>query len=149
MILASLAFSCNNKESRTGNNISLGKIIYDTNIINPNPEDEWISKSLSGLKKEKLIEILFNEVYSGKLIPIDYFSKERLSVDDIRRLEESEEFSRERIAQIKFDEKWEWDPEYSTLKKQVKAITIAYEVYNNSGEVRGYKPAFKLVFRER
>jgi len=149
MLLASFAISCNNMESRTGNNISLGKIIYDTNIINPNPEDEWITKSLSGLKKEKLIEILFNEVYSGKLIPIDYFSKERLSVDDIRRLEESEEFSRERIAQIKFDEKWEWDPEYSTLKKQVKAITIAYEVYNNSGEVRGYKPAFKLVFRER
>lgn len=150
ILLASFAFSCNKmEESRSGNTVSLGKIIYDTQIINPNPEDEWITKSLSGLKKEKLIEIIFEEVYAGKIVPLDYFSKERLSVEDIRMLEKSDEFSRDRIAQIKFDEKWMWDQEDSTLKKQVKAITIAYEVYNNLGEVRGYKPAFKLVFREK
>jgi hypothetical protein len=147
ILLFIVVAACNrNEESSSVNAVPLGTIIYDTQIVNPNPENEWVTESLSGLEREKLIEIIFNGVYSGKLIPLDYFSKEKLSIEDIRLLEESEEFSRDRIAQIKFDEKWAWEPDNSTLKKHVKAITIAYEVYDNLGEVRGYKPAFKIVF---
>lgn len=148
LALLPLAIACDQKEGgKPENSVPLGKIIYDTNIINPNPEDEWVTEFLSKFKRDELIEIIFDGIYSGRIKPVDYFSNNKLSVEDIRNLEESEEFSRDRIAQIKFDEKWEWDENSMSLKKEVKSLTLAYEVYNNIGELRGYKPAFKIVFR--
>jgi len=127
---------------------SVGKIIYDTYIINRDSTDSWGDECLSKFNRKALIDILFKEVYDRKIIPLDYFSGEKLSPDQIRKMETDGVFSRQHISKIQFEEQWIWDSEKVGMQKQVISMTIAYEVYDNQGRSRGQKPIFKLVFRK-
>jgi hypothetical protein len=125
----------------------LGKIIYDTSIINRDSTDSWASECLSEFNRKALIEKIFEEIYNGKLIPYDYFTAEKISPDKIKTMEAEKVFSRKDISKIRFEEKWIWDDERVEMRKQVNSITLSYDVFDNVGKLRGQKPIFKIIFR--
>lgn len=127
---------------------SYGKIIYDTPIINRDSSDTWATECLSELDRKALVDNILNAVYEGKVTPYDYFSGEKLSVSQIKKLKSSTEFTREDISKIKFEERWIWDDLKAEMHKQVISLTLAYDVYDNSGKTRGQKPLFKIVFSQ-
>lgn len=121
------------------------RIIYDMLIRNIDPEDEWTEERLRQLDREKLVSLIFDAIYSKRLVPFDYFSDEKLSLSDIRKLEKDPEFSRDRIGKLQFRENWYFDEQKLQLNKKVNYLLIAYEVYNSNGDLRGYKPAFYVL----
>ena len=117
-------------------------VIYDVVVKNPEPDDLWIEESLRNLNREALVDIIFNAVYRKELIPYEYFSNEAMSVGDIIELENSPEFSREKIGRIQFSEEWYFDEDNLRMEKRVNSLTFGYEVFDPQGNLRGYKPAF-------
>jgi len=126
---------------------SFGKIIYDTYVINRDSTDSWGTECLSNFSRKKLIDNVFTAVFDRKVTPYDYFSGEKISPEQIRKMEADSVFSRKNISKIQFEEKWMWDDQKNEMLKQVISMTIAYEVFDNEGKSRGQKPIFKLVFR--
>lgn len=123
-----------------------GKIIYDTFIINRDSTDSWGEECLSRFNRKAFVDQIFDEVFDEKIIPYDYFTGEKLPLKQIRKMESEGEFSRKNISKIQFEERWIWDKKRVELIKQVVSMTIAYEVYDNTGKPRGQKPVFKLIF---
>jgi len=120
-------------------------IITDVVILNPDG-NEWTDFTLRNLNKKSLVDELFKSVYEGKLKPYDFFNNNTLSIEDIKALEVDPDFSRDNIAKVQFEEAWYYDPEKQEMVKKVHSIMLAYEIYNSLGEIRGYKPAFKVYF---
>jgi hypothetical protein len=119
-------------------------ITYDVVIKNPDPEDKWIQLCLEKLDRETLVDIIFDAVINEKVAAYDYLTDKPMTLKEIRELEENEEFRRSRIAKVQFIEDWYFDRETFSMKKTVHSIMLAYEVYDLDGNIRGYKPAFKV-----
>ncbi len=126
---------------------SFGKIIYDTYVINRDSTDSWGDECLSNFNRKKLTDKVFEAVYDGNITPYDYFSGEKITSEQIKKMETDGLFSRENISKIQFEEQWIWDDEKNEMLKQVISMTIAYDVFDNEGKSRGQKPVFKLQFR--
>jgi hypothetical protein len=157
VIILGLFISCNQKEIEIEiKKVDIGKennysvfadtIINDVLIQNPD-SSEWTDYCLRNLHKDFLVDEIFNAVYSGKLIPYEFFNNVPLEITDIESLEEDPEFSRDKIAKVQFEEAWYFDTENQIMVKKVYSIMLAYEVYNLEGEIKGYKPAFKVYFK--
>jgi hypothetical protein len=155
IVLSGVFFSCNQKEievkkvdiGRESNySVIVDTIINDVLIQNPD-SSEWTDYCLRNLNKDFLVDEIFNSVYSGKLIPYEFFNNIPLEITDIESLEEDPEFSRDKIAKVQFEEAWYFDTENQIMVKKVYSIMLAYEVYNLEGEIKGYKPAFKVYFK--
>ncbi len=155
VILSGVFFSCNQKDIEVKkvdigreNNFSViaDTIINDVLIQNPD-SNEWTDYCLRNLKKDVLVEEIFNSIYNGKLVPYEFFQDVPLEINDIKSLENDPEFSRDRIAKVQFEEAWFFDTENHIMVKKVYSIMLAYEVYNQEGEIKGYKPAFKVYFK--
>jgi len=127
---------------------SFGKIIYDTYVINRDSTDSWGNECLSEFSRKKLIDKVFEAVSDGKVTPYDYFTGDKITPEQIKRMETDTVFSRRNISKIQFEENWIWDDEKNVMLKQVISMTIAYEVFDNEGKSRGQKPIFKLKFKE-
>ncbi len=125
---------------------SFGKIIYDTFIINRDSTDSWGNECLSNFNRKTLTDKIFTAVFDGKVTPYDYFTNEKITPEQIRKMETDGIFSRKNISKIQFEEKWIWDDEKNEMLKQVISMTIAYEVFDIEGKSRGQKPIFKLKF---
>lgn len=119
-------------------------IIYDVIIRNTNPYDTWMEKSLGKLQHSKLIDSLFSLVYERKIKAYDYFSNEELSPKQVKAMENEAGFTRDRIGKIQFTEAWYFNKGLKKWDKEVISIALGYELYRDSGELRGYKPVFKL-----
>ncbi|MCD6201808.1 MAG: hypothetical protein J7K46_08370, partial [Bacteroidales bacterium] len=91
----------------------------------------------------------FQSIYDGKLKAIDYATDKKLSVKKVRALEKEILKIRNRIAKIQFTEDWYLDTTSLTMQKQVHSMVLGYEIYNDSGQVRGYRPAFKINLNTR
>ena len=119
-------------------------IIYDVIIKNTNPYDKWGEKSLGKLQRGRFIDSLFALVYEKKAKAYDYFSNEELSPRQVREMEKEEGFSREDIGKIQFTEAWYFNKKLKTMNKKVISVALGHELYADSGELRGYKPVFKI-----
>jgi hypothetical protein len=144
-----LVLSCKSpeKKNESDNGLSLGKITYDSFILNNNPEDSWADECLAGFDRKAFIDKTFNSINSGKLVALNYFSGEKITPSKLKEMEKAGEFSQDKIAKIQFEEEWLWNEQQNILQKKVISMTFAYEVFNNTGESRGYKPAFKIAFQ--
>jgi hypothetical protein len=118
-------------------------VIYDMVIKNANPDDEWAEECLMNLDREKLVNFVFDAVYSEQLTPYDYFTDEPIKLSDLKALEK--EFAREIVGKLQFEEEWSFDEASLQLRKKVNKLLLAYELYNSAGEIRGYKPAFYVM----
>ncbi|MFP4059942.1 MAG: hypothetical protein ACLFUC_05610 [Bacteroidales bacterium] len=127
-----------------GHLIIADTITYDVIVKNPVPEDEWMKKSLEDLERNELIDYLFESVYTGDLIAYDVFSGDELSIREVEEIEKNPDFSRDKIGKIQFTERWFFKPTDLSLKKEVLAMVLGYETYDEDGLVWGYKPVFKI-----
>jgi len=132
----------------TGTGIKVADpIIYDALIKNPDPEDRWGTEELKGFDRKKLVNLLFKAVYEGKATAYNYHTDEPMSIEEIKAIEASDEFDRSKIGKIQFVEDWYFDPKTMHMTKVVKSIMLAYEVYNQFDQLRGYKAAFRIKLK--
>ncbi len=117
-------------------------IIYEVLVKNPDADDEWGSEKLENLKTEVLIEAVFSAVYSKKADAFNYHTDEKMSIEDIKYLESQEDFKRQNIGKIQFEEDWYFDTKNLIMGKKVHSILLAYEVYDSFNQVIGYKAGF-------
>ncbi len=120
-------------------------IITDVVIRNPD-HNEWTDYCLRNLKKDELVDQLFEMVYDGKLTPYDFFSETEMSIEEVKQFEKEEEFDRHKVGKVQFEESWHFDSENQKMMKQVISIMLAYETFDAEGNVKGYKPVFKVYF---
>lgn len=122
-------------------------IIYDVLIKAANPDDEWENQRLRNLNHRAFIDSIFNLVYNKDIIAYDVFENKALSVSEVRSIENHNDYTRDRIGKIQFTERWNFDPSNQELQKQVISIALGYETYAEDGEVRAYKPIFKIYLK--
>lgn len=152
LILLSVLLGCNehNKESLSFSNEFSYKSIADTiitDVVIKNPDhNEWTDYALRNLNREKLIDNLFDLVYSEELIPYNFFSDSAMSINEIKQIEKEENYIREKIGKVQFEEAWYFDSANQRMIKKVHSIMIAYELYDPNGNIKGYKPIFKVYF---
>jgi hypothetical protein len=123
-------------------------INYGVVVKARNDGDEWQKKWLQSFDRNELVDFIFNAVYSGRLQPYDYFDDKPITVDQVKELEQKKEFDRSKIGKIQFKERWFFDPDQLKMVKEVYSIMLAYEVFRDNGEFRGYKPAFKVYLNQ-
>jgi hypothetical protein len=68
-------------------------------------------------------------------------------LSEVRSIEGQQDFDRSRIGKIQFTEKWYFDPLSKVLQKKTIAVALGYETYDENGEVRAYKPVFKVYLQ--
>ena len=148
--------ACNNDQTINKHKVQIGDesnyiviadtIINDVVIKNPN-NDEWTDYCLRNLDKETFVNKLFKLVYSGELTPYDFFLDTPMTIEEVKTIEKDEEYNRDNIAKVQFEESWYFDFENHKMLKKVQSVMIAYEIYDNEGKVKGYKPVFKVYFK--
>src|SRR6056297_819051 len=79
-------------------------ISYGVVVRNRDTTDKWQKKWLKNLKLKRFTNHLFEKIYSGEIKPYSYFDEEPLTIQDIKKLEEQEEFTRDKIGKIQFKE---------------------------------------------
>jgi hypothetical protein len=119
-------------------------IIYDVLIKNPNPEDYWTDECLQYLNKDALLDSIFANIYSGKLIAYDFILGKPYSIKEIEQIENSDWFSRDAVGKIQFTEVWFFDSNNMVMNKKVISLIFGVEQYNSIGELKGHKPLFKI-----
>ena len=141
--------ACQNSENvkPSAGIVPVGEILYDTFLINRDSTDAWGVECLAKFDRKTLIDKVFENVYKGRATAYDYFTGEKLSIEQIRKMEEEKLFTRKEISKIQFAERWIWDESTVQMRKELISMTIAYEVYNELGVSRGQKPVFKLIFQ--
>ena len=137
--------------AKPDNNASLSlladTITYDAIIHNPNPEDIYTEGFLKNLKKEKLIEAVFDAIYNGKLKAFNIFTKKEMSIAEVKEIEKAKGFSRAKVGKVQFTETWYLDESNLSIKKKVIAMAFGYEHLNNEGIVDDYKGMFKVYIK--
>ncbi|MBN2894162.1 MAG: hypothetical protein JXL97_19990 [Bacteroidales bacterium] len=117
-------------------------IIYDVIVKNADPSDEWTSFCLENVDIEAITNILFNAVYQEKLLPYHYRLDTIIPMEEVKNLEK--EIRADQIAKLQFEEQWFFDETNLEMYKKVSYIVFGLELINETGEVYGYKPGFKV-----
>ena len=117
-------------------------IMYITNVKNPDPEAYYMKDWLGGANIQLLADKIFDAVYSKKLNAYNYITGEKMTIEDVKNLEE--EFSRKDIGQILFTEDWYFDEKKLKMYKQVNSIMLAYFRYDDDGNLLGNKAGIRI-----
>jgi len=127
--------------------ILVDTIIYDVIVKNANKNDEWAEFCLKNYNDEVLKNIIFNAIYENKLIAYEYRLDTVMSIEYVKNLEK--EYKKEGFGKIQFNETWYFDEVNLEMYKKVTSLVFGYELVNNTGEVYGYKPAFKIYLDKK
>lgn len=127
-------------------NIIADTIIYSVIIRNFDKNDTWTEERLKNTQADKIISTVFEKVYEGKFKVYDYYTNSPLSIEQIKKLESSEDFSRDLIQELQFEEIWFMNDQVDWFHKEVLSINMGYAVYNSDGTQRGLKPVFRFRF---
>jgi hypothetical protein len=119
-------------------------IIYEVLIQNPDTLNDWENTKVKRVKAQKIVNDLFELIYSKKKVAYNYYTHKPISIKKIKKLEEDEEFLRERVGKLQFTESWKYDKNTGQVQKKIHNILLAYEIYDSSNNLRGYKAAFYL-----
>ena len=122
-------------------------IIYITNVINPDPGEEYYMKDwLGGVKTEILANHIFKAVYEGKLKAYDYSTGKEMTIEEVKELDN--EIKREQIGQILFTEDWYFDETKLKMYKQVNSIMLAYFRFDEEGNIIGNKAGIRVYLND-
>jgi len=121
-------------------------ITYPVIIKNPDQADEWTEKCLKDIDIKAYAAIFFNLIYTEKVKAYPYLSDKAMTIQEVKAFEK--EFSRDRIAKILFEEEWVFDEKNVQMYKKVNSIMMAYELYSNDGEVKGYKAGIQIYLNK-
>jgi hypothetical protein len=119
-------------------------IFYPVRIKNIDPDDEWADNRLKNLNRAKLVDGIFNAVYAGKAIAYNYLTDVAYSIDEIKEMEQRDDFSRNNIVELEFREKWWYNTDHSVFSKEVLSVLVAYAVFEDDGTLRSLKAAFYI-----
>jgi hypothetical protein len=119
-------------------------IIYEVLIHNSDTLNQWESAKTKNVHTKQIIDDCFNMIYSGNKKAYHYYTHEPMSINEIKELEARSDFSRDKIGKLQFTETWRYNGSLNQLHKQIHNILIAYEVFDEQGNLRGYKAAFYL-----
>ncbi|MCF6366467.1 MAG: hypothetical protein L3J35_09740 [Bacteroidales bacterium] len=118
-------------------------IMYITNVINPEPSEEYYMKDwLGGAKTEILANHIFKAVYDGKLKAYEYTTGKEMTIEEVKELDS--QYSRKDIGQILFTEDWYFDEKQLKMYKQVNSIMLAYFRYDDEGNIIGNKAGIRV-----
>ncbi|MCQ2974743.1 MAG: hypothetical protein MJ211_08025 [Bacteroidales bacterium] len=120
-------------------------ITYHVNTKNYKPDDEWTEQCLANTKMSVLVNSIYQAVYKGKLIPYDYFSEQPIPIDSVKAFEKKH--SRNMVGQLQFVEDWYYDEKQMKFYKNVKSITLGYEIVDKYGLI-GFDPGFMVKLKE-
>ncbi|MFT3740232.1 MAG: hypothetical protein QM786_15915 [Breznakibacter sp.] len=135
----------NGKRSNSGNEYLVADtIFYPVRIKNINPDDEWADIRLKKLDRKKLVDQLFESVYSGQAIAYNYLTDSPIPIDEIKEMEQTENYSRDNVVELEFREKWWFAPNEPSFRKEVLSILVAYAAFEDDGSLRGLKAAFYI-----
>ncbi|MFN8257933.1 MAG: hypothetical protein U0W24_19710 [Bacteroidales bacterium] len=118
-------------------------ITYNVVVKNSNPEDDWMDINLKHLNRKAFINIIFNAIYNGNLVPYDYQSEKAMTIEEVKLLEK--EHPRKEIGNILFIESWYFNEKEMILGKKVYSVMMAYERITTTGEIR-YKSGIQVFF---
>ncbi len=130
----------------TGKILIADTIIYDVIINKKKFEDTWQDESLKNFKHQEFINYIFYKIYNHEIIPLDYITSEPIPLAEIKKLEKTEDFERGNLSRIQFQENWYIDTATMQIEKKIISIILAYSIYDNENELRGYKAAFKINY---
>jgi hypothetical protein len=133
---------------KTTYHVIADSISYGVVIRNKDSSNIWREKWLSRLKRDSLVDWLFNAVYDRELKAYDYFTEEPMSIREVKKIEKKDEFKRSQIGKVQFEEVWYFDPDNYRMVKSVNSIMLAYESYRRDSTFRGYKPVFKVYLNK-
>jgi len=133
-----------NTVSDTGAVLLADTIIYDVVVKNPNKEDEWTTECLRKFNRKALVTMVFDAVYSGKAKAFKHSDNSPLSIQDVKEIEKKNEFKRDRIARIQFEESWYFDEKNFRFGKKVNALMMGYELYDLEGNIKSYAATFRV-----
>lgn len=128
-------------------NLLADTIIYPVTIYNFDPYDDWAEYRLHKIQRKRFIEEVFDAIYSENLTVYHYYDDYKLTIEDIKKLEASPDFSRDRIEEIQFVETWHFSPALKQFQKEVHSIVLAYALYTEEGQRRGLKGAFRIKLK--
>jgi hypothetical protein len=132
------------KESTFTGTVVADTIIYPVNVLNLDSADEWTSRRLRNVNHQKLTNLLFKAVYEGKAKDLDYYTRETISSEKIREMEESGKIDRDQMAQLQFEETWQIDPAEGKMIKQVQSVLLAWPVFDSKGNFQAYQAGFVI-----
>jgi hypothetical protein len=147
IILINCSGGSDSREIKTGPvpGIMLADTIsYPVVIKNPDTTDTWTTECLLPLDRKKLVDMVFDAVYKHKAQAYKYFDDKPMSISEIKDLEKTDEFSRDRVGKLQFWESWYFDEKHQIFTKKVHKILVAYELFTEDGELRNYKAAFYI-----
>jgi len=123
------------------------RIIQDIVIKNNDPNDAWADECLKGMHRNTLVDEVFAMAYSGNARVYDFDTNEILTVNQLKKREKEEVFSRDKIGKIQFIESWYLNPDKVTFTKKVSSLVLGYETHDSQGQFRGYLPVFRMVLK--
>ncbi|MGQ1948129.1 hypothetical protein ACT3CD_13620 [Geofilum sp. OHC36d9] len=150
-----LLAACGTKEQKTiiisptpldSGDIIADTIIYSVLIRNFEPSDTWTSQRLQYVKPDTLINRIFESVYKGINTAYDYYTNKPLTLDEIKKIEATEGFSRDLIQELQFKEIWFTAKDATWFHKEVLSVNMGYGIFNQDGSQRGLKPVFRIRF---
>lgn len=137
----------NGTSARQSQNLVADTISYPVRIKNIDPNDEWADNRLKKLDRKKLVDDVFESVYSGKAIAYNYLTDEPFPIDEIKAMEQKDDFSRDNVVELEFKERWWYNKQTSAFEKEVISVLVAYAVFEDDGKLRSLKAAFYVKNR--
>lgn len=121
-------------------------IVYDVIVKNTDPYDTWQNECLAPLHRDSFINQIFQQIYEGTLQAYDVFTNQQLSIDEVKAIENQDNFSKEIVGKYQFNEKWLYNKENNRFIKVINSISFGYENYRGDSTINGYLPLFRIYF---
>ena len=136
----------NNESSETSDlgQILADTIIYEVKIANSDSLNQWENEKVKYVNNEKIVNTLFDLIYNKGKVAYNYYTNEALSKSEVKDIEKQDGYNRKYITKLQFTEAWYYDETTLNYNKKILGILLAIELYNEDGEIRGYKALFTV-----
>ncbi|MBQ9470015.1 MAG: hypothetical protein IJU72_03570 [Bacteroidales bacterium] len=147
-LLIALGAQCHRAESPLGTTSLQPQgtgdtVVYSVYLAPNQASPSQQVECLLGLNHNAFVDLIFGRIYNGQCRAYGFDDARVLSVSDVRRMERSENFSRERITLVQFRELWSTDS-LGRLHKQVLSLTLGIEAYSPQGTFLGHRALFRV-----
>jgi hypothetical protein len=168
--LAILFTACSsNKEDNAGTTIITEKIEYPVFIKSPYEEEQgdWWKENIETSKRTDFAQLLMDWAYSGKVAAYDFVTNQALTVEQVKLIgnetdtilvtekfppyDEKDTVIQQKldirlIHKVKFLEEWSYNLDDHSISKKVIGIAPTLTIYDDSVDIKGYRPLFWLYF---
>jgi hypothetical protein len=159
VIMATLFFfACKNTTSTENKDewVITKKISYPVFIKSPYEDTDWWVENIEGSDREKIVNVLLDEVSQGKVKAYRYTDMKELSHEEAKKAMTQDftfdlgeidstintEIDRTLIQRLTFLETWNFNKKNFDLSKSVIAVAPSITVQDTTGEIIGYRPLF-------